>query len=152
MKVLIYTMKTKAIITALFLMFGLSAQADNDRPIRFDQLPKQAQQIINESFPNDRMSYAKMERDLFEVSYEVILVSGTKLEFGRKGEWKEISTRNAAIDSKLIPAPILDYVKLHHPDNIIVKIERDRYTYEIKLNGGMQLKFDHSFRFVGWDD
>ena len=145
-------MKAKAIITALFLMFGLSAQADNDRPIRFDQLPKQAQQIINESFPNDRMSYAKMERDLFEVSYEVILVSGTKLEFGRKGEWKEISTRNAAIDSKLIPAPILDYVKLHHPDNIIVKIERDRYTYEIKLNGGMQLKFDHSFRFVGWDD
>ncbi|MBR4149483.1 MAG: PepSY-like domain-containing protein [Rikenellaceae bacterium] len=145
-------MKAKAIITALFLMFGLSAQADNDRPIRFDQLPKQAQQIINESFPNDRMSYAKMERDLFEVSYEVILVSGAKLEFGRKGEWREISTRNAAIDSKLIPAPILDYVKLHHPDNIIVKIERDRYTYEIKLNGGMQLKFDHSFRFVGWDD
>lgn len=145
-------MKAKAIITALFLMFGLSAQADNDRPIRFDQLPKQAQQIINESFPNDRMSYAKMERDLFEVSYEVILVSGTKLEFGRKGEWREISTRNAAIDSKLIPAPILDYVKLHHPDNIIVKIERDRYTYEIKLNGGMQLKFDHSFRFIGWDD
>ena len=152
MKILIDIMKTKAIITALFLMFGLSAQADNDRPIRFDQLPKQAQQIINESFPNDRMSYAKMERDLFEVSYEVILVSGTKLEFGRKGEWKEISTRNAAIDSKLIPAPILDYVKLHHPDNIIVKIERDRYTYEIKLSGGMQLKFDHSFRFVGWDD
>ena len=152
MKILIDIMKTKAIITALFLMFGLSAQADNDRPIRFDQLPKQAQQIINESFPNDRMSYAKMERDLFEVSYEVILVSGTKLEFGRKGEWKEISTRNAAIDSKLIPAPILDSVKLHHPDNIIVKIERDRYTYEIKLSGGMQLKFDHSFRFVGWDD
>lgn len=145
-------MKTKAIITALFLMFELSAQADNDRPIRFDQLPKQAQQIITESFPNDRMSYAKMERDMLDVSYEVILVSGAKLEFGRKGDWKEISTRNVAIDSKLIPAPILDYVKMHHPDNIIVKIERDRYTYEIKLNGGMQLKFDHSFRFIGWDD
>lgn len=145
-------MKAKAIITALFLMVGLAAQADNDRPIQFDQLPKPAQQLINESFPNDRMSYAKMERDMLDVSYEVILVSGAKLEFGRKGEWKEISTRNAAIDPKLIPAPILEYVKLHHPDNIIVKIERDRYTYEIKLNGGMQLKFNHSFRFVGWDD
>lgn len=145
-------MKTKAIITALFLMVGLSAQADNDRPIRFDQLPKQAQQVITESFPNDRMSYAKMERDMLEVSYEVILVSGAKLEFDRRGDWKEISTRNVAIDSKLIPVPILEYVKLHHPDSIIVKIDRDRYTYEIKLNGGIQLKFDHSFRFIGWDD
>ena len=50
-------MKTKAIITTLFLMLGLSVQADNDRPIRFDQLPKPAQQLINESFPNDRMLY-----------------------------------------------------------------------------------------------
>ena len=36
-------MKAKAIITALFLMVGLAAQADNDRPIQFDQLPKPAQ-------------------------------------------------------------------------------------------------------------
>ena len=145
-------MKAKVIITALFLMVGLSAQADNDRPISFDQLPKQAQQLINESFPNDRMSYAKMERDLLDVSYEVILVSGVKLEFGRKGEWKEISTRNAAIDPKLIPAQIREYVAQNHPDSQIVKIERDRYTYEVKLTNGIQLKFNHSFRFVGWDD
>ena len=145
-------MKTKAIITTLFLMLGFSVQADNDRPIRFDQLPKPAQQLINESFPNDRMSYAKMERDLLEVSYEVILVSGAKLEFGRKGEWKEISTRNATIDPKLIPAQILEYVKQNHADSKIIKIERDRYTYEVKLTNGMQLKFNHSFRFIGWDD
>ena len=145
-------MKTKAIITTLFLMLGLSVQADNDRPIRFDQLPKPAQQLINESFPNDRMSYAKMERDLLEVSYEVILVSGAKLEFGRKGEWKEISTRNATIDPKLIPAQILEYVMQNHADSKIIKIERDSYTYEVKLTNGMQLKFNHSFRFIGWDD
>lgn len=145
-------MKTKAIITALFLSFVLSAQADNDKPIAFDQLPKRAQQLINDSFPNDRVSYAKMERDMLDVTYEVILVSGAKIEFVRNGEWKEISTRAVAIDPKLIPAPIADYVKQHHPNHNIVKIERDRYTYEVKLSDGVQLKFDRSFRFIGWDD
>lgn len=145
-------MKTRTIITALFLTIALSAQADNDKPIAFDQLPKRAQQLIQESFPNDRVSYAKMERDLLDVTYEVILVSGTKLEFVRNGDWKEISTRSATIDPKLIPAPIIDYIKQHHPDCKVVKIERDRHDYEVKLTDGVQLKFNRSFRFIGWDD
>ena len=145
-------MKIKAIITALFLSITFAAQADDDRPIQFNQLPKNSQQLINESFPNDRVSYAKKERDLLDVTYEVILVRGAKIEFVRNGDWKEISVRTGAIDPKLIPAPINDYVKLHHPDRSIVKIERDRYTYEVKLSDGMQLKFDRSFRFIGWDD
>ncbi len=145
-------MKIKAIITALFLSITFAAQADDDRPIQFNQLPKRSQQLINESFPNDRVSYAKMERDLLDVTYEVILVSGAKLEFVRNGDWKEISTRATTIDPKLIPAPINDYVKQNHPNLQIVKIERDRYTYEIKLTDGVQLKFDRSFRFIGWDD
>ena len=61
--------------------FATNAQADDDRPIQFDQLPKRAQQFLTESFPGDRVSYAKMESDLFDVSYEVILVSCTKIEF-----------------------------------------------------------------------
>ena len=83
-------MKTKLIITTLLMVFGFAtnAQADDDRPIQFDQLPKRTQQFLTESFPGDRVSYAKMERDLFDVSYEVILVSGTKIEFVRNGDWK----------------------------------------------------------------
>lgn len=145
-------MKMKVIITALFLTIAISAQADDDRPIQFNQLPKRAQQLINESFPNDRVSYAKMERDLFEVTYEVILVSGTKFEFVRNGEWKEISTQSTTIDPKLIPSPILTYIQQNHSDCKVVKIERDRYTYEVKLTNGMQLKFNRSFQFIGWDD
>ncbi len=145
-------MKIKAIITAVFLTIALTAQADDDRPIRFDQLPKRAQQLINESFPDDRISYAKMERDLLDVSYEVILVSGTKLEFVRNGEWREISAQTTTIDPKLIPAPINDYIQQNYPECEVVKIEREKYTYEVKLTNGVQLKFDRSFRFIGWDD
>lgn len=147
-------MKTKLIITTLLMVFGFAtnAQADDDRPIQFDQLPKRTQQFLTESFPGDRVSYAKMERDLFDVSYEVILVSGTKIEFVRNGDWKEISTRFATIDAKLIPQPILEYVKQHHTNRDIVAIEREHKYYEVKLTDGMQLRFDRSFRFIGWDD
>lgn len=147
-------MKTKLIITTLLMVVGFAtnAQADDDRPIQFDQLPKRAQQFLTESFPGDRVSYAKMERDLFDVSYEVILVSGTKIEFVRNGDWKEISTRFATIDAKLIPQPILEYVKQHHANRDIVAIEREHKYYEVKLTDGMQLRFDRSFRFIGWDD
>lgn len=147
-------MKIRTLLISLLMAFATinSVKADNDRPITFNDLPQKAQQFISNTFKGDRVSYAKMERDILDVSYEVVLVSGTKIEFMRNGEWREVSMRYSAIPAPLIPTPIADYVKQHHPNLNVVKIERERKTYEVKLNNGLQLRFDRSFRFIGWDD
>ena len=84
-------MRTLFITFLLAIATISTAKADNDRPITFNDLPQKAQQLINDNFKGDRVSYAKKERDLLDVSYEVVLVSGIKIEFIRNGEWREIS-------------------------------------------------------------
>ena len=34
----------------------------------------------------------------------------------------------------------------------IKKIERDPYTWEIELSGGLEIKFDTKFNVIGYDD
>ena len=64
-------MKKIMILAASLLLFSVtSAYADNDRPIQFNQLPEAAQQFINTYFPDQKVSFAKEERDFMEVSYE----------------------------------------------------------------------------------
>jgi len=136
----------------IFLLAVPSARADDDRPIEVKQLPAKAQAFIAQHFSTDRVSYAKMERDLFDTKYEVIMVSGTKIEFGRSGEWKEVATRYAAVPDALVPRPIAQFVAERHPKAKIVKIERDKREWEVKLGDGMKLTFNSRFEFTGWDD
>ncbi|MBQ2414491.1 MAG: PepSY-like domain-containing protein [Rikenellaceae bacterium] len=145
-------MRTLFITFLLAIATISTAKADNDRPITFNDLPQKAQQLINDNFKGDRVSYAKKERDLLDVSYEVVLVSGIKIEFIRNGEWREISTRYATVPAQLIPTPISDYISQHHPNLDVIKIEREHKIYEVKLTNGLQLRFDRTFRFIGWDD
>lgn len=146
-------MKRIAICLFPLLLFAAqAAQADDDRPIEVSQLPKQAQEFIVKHFSDDRVSYAKMERDLFDTKYEVIMVSGTKIEFARNGEWKEVSTRYSAVPDALVPEKIASFVAERHAGAKIVKIERDKRDWEVKLGDGIKLKFDLRFNFIGWDD
>lgn len=129
-----------------------AAHADDDRPIEVKQLPAKAQTFISQHFSADRVSYAKMERDLLDTKYEVIMVSGTKIEFGRSGEWTEVSTRYAAVPDAIVPRPIAQFVAERHPNAKIIKIERDKREWEVELGDGMTLTFNSRFEFTDWDD
>ena len=146
-------MKKILFVFAAFLLIGVSvAKADNDKVINKNQLPAQAQQFINEHFANVKLSYAKLERDFLERSYEVLLTDGTKLEFSSKGTWFEVDCKYGEVPAAVIPAPIKNYIKENYPGERVLKIERDRSNYELKLSNRLELTFDKDFRIIDIDD
>ena len=145
----------KKILFALvaFLSFGVSAvKADNDKIINKNELPAQAQQFINEHFNGVKLSYAKLERDFLENSYEVMLANGAKLEFSSKGTWEDVDCRYGEVPAAIIPQPIKEYIKSNYPGEKVLKIERERNRYELKLSNRLELTFDENFRIIDIDD
>ena len=51
----------------------------------------------------------------------------------------------------IIPAAIQKYVTTNYPDAKILKIERDKKDYEVKLSNRTELKFDLKFNLIDID-
>ena len=146
-------MKKILFAVVAFILSGVAvAKADNDKIINKSELPAQAQQFINEHFSGVKLSYAKLERDFLESSYEVMLANGVKLEFSSKGVWEDVDCRYGEVPSAIIPQPIKEYVKSNYPGEKVLKIERDRNRYELKLSNRLELVFDKEFRIIDIDD
>ena len=128
------------------------ASADNDRVISFDQLPVKARQFVKKYFPEEKVSYVKEESDFMELSYEVVMAQGTKVEFNGKGEWKEVDCRYATLNEDLVPGKIRDYVNSNFEGAKFVKIEKGYRGYEVKLTNRLELTFDSQFNLVDIDD
>ena len=146
-------MKKTLFFVAAFLVLGvLAIYADNDKIINKNQLPAQAQQFLNQHFSGVKLSYAKQERDFLTTSYEVMLADGTKLEFSSKGNWEEVDCRYSEVPAAVVPAPIANFVSENHPDARVLKIERDRRGYEVKLSNRVELSFNNRFELVDFGD
>lgn len=143
--------KLIVLFASLFALISV-ARADNDKAIQMDQLPQQAQQFIKQHFAGNNVAIAKVENDLFSKSYDVIFANGNKVEFDRAGEWKEVDCKYDQVPSAIIPEPIRKYATANYPDAKVVKIERDRKDYEVKLSGGLELKFDLKFNLINIDN
>ena len=146
-------MKKIIALLVLALSFGCAqAFVVNDKVINKNQLPAQAQSFINEYFAGVKISYAKLETDFIFKSYEVMFADGTKIEFASNGNWEDVDCRYGEVPAAIIPALIKDYVKAHYPDARVLKIERDRRGYDIKLSNRLELKFNNDFEIVDIDD
>ena len=145
----------KKILFALFAIVSLGisvAKADNDKVINKSQLPAQAQQFINQNFAGVNLSYAKEERDFLSRSYEVMLVDGTKLEFSSNGNWEEVDCRYGEVPAAVIPDSIKRYINENFQGEKVLKIERNRNNYEVKLSNRLELTFDKDFNIIDIDD
>jgi len=121
--------------------------ASCDRTITVNDLPKNAQQFLSEYFPGVETLSVKFE----DGEYEVVLSNGAKIDFDRKGEWKEVDCHMQAIPSAIIPTAIANYVHEKFPENFIVKIGKDKNRYEVELNNDMDLVFDKNGNFLHID-
>jgi hypothetical protein len=146
-------MKKIFALLVLALSIGSAhAFSGNDKVINKNQLPAQAQSFINEYFAGAKISYAKLETDFLVNSYEVMLADGTKLEFASNGNWEDVDCRYGEVPSAIIPQPIKEYVKSNYSGEKILKIERERNRYELKLSNRLELVFDQDFRIIDIDD
>lgn len=140
--------KCMFILWALVLTICLPVMADNDRVITFDQLPAQAQTLLKEYFADKVPLIVTVDWDDYKVMYQ----SGEKVEFDKKGNWKELDCKVSSVPTKLIPEPIQNNVKTTFPGAVVIKLCRDRRGYDVKLNNGLELEYNKKFQVVDIDD
>ena len=141
--------KIKAIIALVALLtISFSAKADHDKVITYDQLPQTAQVMLKQYFANKVPLVITMDWDDYTIRYE----SGEKIEFDKEGNWKDIESYSSTVPSALIPEQIKNSVKTSFPGTSIIKIDRNRRGYEVKLNNGLEIEFNREFQVIDIDD
>lgn len=146
-------MKLKLVILfiSLFTLQGI-VKADEGKLISKEQLPTKALQFIKNFFVAEQISYAKEEEGFFNKEYDVIFTTGNKIEFNKRGEWLKVECQKEAVPAGIVPEKINAQIKQHHPNLQIIKIEFDSKDYEVKLNNGLELKFNKKMQLIGFDD
>ena len=131
----------KLFFAAMLLMTSVvSANADNDeRAINVAQLPQTAQSFLTANFSGKTVAFAVEERKFFGTEYEVVYTDRTE--------------KYEQVPSSVVPAQIADFVaKGGFEGQFIKEISRDRYSWEITLSSGIEIKFDKQFNVIGYDD
>lgn len=147
-------MKKIILTTAIILVTATLSIASsfNDKPVTFEQLPQKAQTFIKTYFSQSKISYAKQDTDMFEGDYEVMFTDGNKVEFTKKGEWKDVECKTSEVPTAIIPQAITKFISEKHAGQKVVSIDRDSRDYDVKLSDRTELKFSLKGKFVGYDD
>ena len=147
-------MKKLTIIFASLAIMAVSvpAFAGKDRMITVAELPAASQQFVKTHFTGVEVSYAKVDEEMFSKDYKVVFVNGAKVEFAKDGQWTEVECKYGEVPAAIVPQEIRNYVAKNFAGRKIVSIDRDTRDYEVKLDNGLDLKFDLKFRLIEIDD
>lgn len=143
--------KITAIILSLAACWVMAA-CSGERPVELNGLPEQAQQFLETYFADAPVAYARQSKGQIDKEYKVVFIDGGKIEFSRRGQWKEIECRSGALPAGIVPQPIADYVASNYDAVSVNKIERLRRGFEVGLSNRLELKFDRDFRLTEIDD
>lgn len=143
---------TKIIVALAALFTSATFVSCKNVIITVDKLPSAAQSFIKEHFPGSTVSYVKKDSEFAKSTYEVVFQDGTEVEFDAKGQWDNVDCRKAAVPAALVPAAIAEYVQNNFPGQVIVKIDKERYGFEIELLNDLELKFDKNGKMIRVDD
>lgn len=148
-------MKKIALLFALLCLTaaGAATLADDERPIAVSELPQAARHFLNSHFAGTKTAWVTVDGNFLDKDYEVGFSDGSKIEFSRNGEWKEVQMRGgAAVPASVVPEPIRNYVAANYPQSALRAIVRDRRGYEVELSNGLELEFDSACRLMKIDD
>lgn len=144
----------KIFVSAALLFAGITASfaGDRERPITLDKLPAAAQEFLAANFKDLTLAYAVEDPKFIGSEYEVIYTDRTEVDFESNGEWSSVERKYAAFPAAIVPVQIADYVKKSFAGESIRKIDRDKYTWEVELSNGLEIKFDRNFQVIDIDD
>ncbi len=133
---------------ALVLTSCLPLQADNDQVITFDRLPAAAQTMLNQNFADKVPLVITADWD----DYKVMYANGEKVEFDKRGNWRDIECKASQVPTNLIPAQITANVNATFPGSSITEIDRDHSGYSVQLSNGLELEYNRRFQVIEVDD
>ncbi len=143
----------KLLLLFAALVLSVGAVAARDRVTTdVKALPQAAQTALAKYFPKTQVNHIKIDKDVFDTDYDVVLENGTEIDFDKDGNIKEVDCGSSAVPDALVLKPIRDYVAKNFKGQKIVGLEVNRKDYEIQLSNGVDLKFDRSGKFLRIDD
>lgn len=144
-------MKKLFLMICMALTFALTACADG-RPIPFEQLPVNAQTIINQNFVRENILFVALDSEIFSTEYEVKFNDGKELKFNGSGELIKVDCKYEPVPEVLIPVEVLNKVKASYPNAFIKEWKLDDGRWKAELNNGLELIFNRRYQLVGIDD
>ena len=136
------------LLMAVVMAMSLNVMADDDdRVITYQQLPQAAQTFLKQHFAKKVPLVVTADWDDYTIVYE----SGEKVEFDKKGNWKEITCRTSKVPTDVVPQQIKSYLQKNYPGKSVVKLDRHRSVYEVKLSNGMEIEFNRNFQVIDVD-
>ena len=125
------------------VLMATSAMAD-DKVVSADTLPQSSKSFIAANFDGVTVTYVEKDFD----SYDVQLSNGIEIDFKRNGEWENIESMQTPVPTSILPAPVVTSVTKAHPQATIMKVEKERGNFEIKLNNMMELVISPSGKII----
>ena len=142
----------KLLFSGILALIGLMT-ACSDKPVTAEQLPEPIKAFIQQTFPGQTISFATKDFEGLGYQYDVILADGTRIDFDTDNVWDKIEcTMENPVPTALIPAPIVTHIQSQYPTAMILKIDKERYGYEIELANGLELKFNQQGALMEVDD
>lgn len=142
-------MKAKITFAALLLGFAISACAQ--KKIQTSELPKPAQEFLQQHFSHTTVDIAKKDAEHGEKGYEVKLKDGTEVEFWKDGSYREVDGGNNPIPTAFIPQSIKDYVAKNYPNEKITHIDYGHKDVDVDLTNKIDLEFTKDGKFIKGD-
>ena len=130
------------------MAISFNAKADHDQIINFNEMPEAAQALLKQYFADKVPLVVTVDWDDYTIVYD----SGEKVEFDKQGNWKEINCRTSGVPVELIPEQIKSHINATFPGAMVLKLDRNRRGYEVKLNNGLEVEYDPTFQIIDIDD
>lgn len=144
MKKLLFTLMLAIIVSTTAFAFV------DSYTIKREQLPEEAQQMLEKYFPKAKIGMIKIDRHLLKkTDYDVRLVNGTTIEFNNSGKWTSVDCKSREVPEGLVTKTIRNYIQKNYADVKIVKVKKKSSGYEIGLSDGVDLKFNLLGQFKG---
>lgn len=143
----------KLVLLTLMVFSLIACESQEKKEINFSSLPLKSQQFINQHFADKTIQIIFMEKEIFDKEYEVIFADGSKIEFNKNGNWKEVECKfNPGVPLTFIKEGVVSYISTKFPNAFIESISYEHKRYEVDLSNDVEIIFDSEGKFLRYDD
>ena len=79
-----------AAVAVLVIAVVVAVNIEYEKPVSQEKLPAAAQSFLEQYYPQGNIALVMKSLDDMEVTYETIYTDGVRVEFDRRGEWKNL--------------------------------------------------------------
>lgn len=116
-------------------------------------LPKKIEIFLDKHFHKYEIKEAQY--DSKEGKCKVKYTNGIKVEFDHNADWKAIQSDYVPLPKSIIdllPHSATDFIAKQYPRKPILKIKHKADQYKVKLEGSIELVFNHQGKLIMIDD